>query len=1269
MVFASEMSQINSCIVANAGNSYPSRISQIGSWLKSLAVAVALGMVLVSGALFSHHSQAIDLKGFSYAHPNPIFNNPLPYPPIYPSQKLACEVGFYVQWPQWQGIFQPVWTGTGCDYFCIGNFTSQCNSVSLIHAGVTAWRCNAGSELRPQTPPNEGYVCDANVINPSKAVGPEACPTGNCNDSVRSEPIGNPINPATGNKYEVVRDYTSSGPFPIRWERTYNSENKGIQSDLAILDRHRWSYRYQSALSGTVSTSTLYPSTFYARRPDGRTLAFSQPQRTVAPFNVWSDPFTADANIPDRLATVMNPSVPTDPLGWNYTVASDDSVEFYDTVGRLVSIKNRAGLTQTMTYSTAATPTTVAPAAGYLIGVTDPFGRSISITYDSASRTKTVTDFAGGVITYQYTSATSKSIASITYQDGAVRTYHYEDTANPDLLTGITDENGSRFATWAYDASRRAISSTHAGGADSTTVVYNANGSSLVTRALGAANTYGFQAKYGVPRNNSVTGSVCPTCGPNSATVDTFGNITSRVDWNGNRTNFTWDTARILQTQRVEGLTAAGAITPQTRTITTEWHGNTAVRLVKRIAEPLRITTFVYHGDSGTTCGASWALCTKTVQATTDATGASGFAATVTGTPRTWNYTYNSNGLVLTANGPRTDLTDTTTYTYYANNDTDLGKRGNVATITNALGHVTSITAYNLHGQPLTVVDPNGLTTTLAYDARQRLTSRSVGGETTTYTYDNAGQLTKVTLPDTSFLQYTYDAAHRLTQIADNLGNKIVYTLDAMGNRTQEEVRDPANALAQTRSRVYSSLNRLSQEIGATGQTTTYAYDNQGNVTSVTDPLSRVTTNQYDALNRLVQITAPGTTVTKYAYNGLDQLTQVTDPRNLVTGYTVNGLGNLTQQSSPDTGATVNTYDAAGNLLTQTDAKGQVTTYTYDAINRVTSITFNDGSKQNYAYDQGANGLGRLTQIAELDPALTETARIDYAYDQKGRVLSETRTVNAVAYVTAYSYDASGRMNGVTYPSGRSMAYTFDALGRVNQVTTMAPASQGGATQVVAQNIQYHPFGGAKSWTLGNGQIVARTIDQDGRIAAYTLGNSTYSVAFDAASRITGIAETGNPGNANTYGYDNLDRLTSAILPSNTLGYGYDAVGNRTSKTIGATTETLAYSATSNRLASITPASGPVKTYAFDANGSTTNDGVNQFAYDSRGRMVQATTTAGSTGYQVNALGQRIRKTNAGTDTVYVYDTQGRLIAEADPGGVTRREYLYLNDIPLAVIQ
>jgi len=183
-----------------------------------------------------------------------------------------------------------------------------------------------------------------------------------------------------------------------------------------------------------------------------------------------------------------------------------------------------------------------------------------------------------------------------------------------------------------------------------------------------------------------------------------------------------------------------------------------------------------------------------------------------------------------------------------------------------------------------------------------------------------------------------------------------------------------------------------------------------------------------------------------------------------------------------------------------------------------------------------------------------------------------------------------------------------------------------------------------KSYTLGNGQVYSRTIDQDGRIASYTLGATNYAISFDAASRITAIG-------ANTYGYDVLDRLTSTVLPSSNFGYGYDAVGNRLTKITGAATNTYTYSSSSNRIASLTPASGPARSFVFDANGSTTDDGLNTYAYDTRGRMVQATSSVGATAYQVNALGQRIRKTNPTDDRIFHYDTRGRLIAETDPAG------------------
>jgi RHS repeat-associated protein len=1112
-------------------------------------------------------------------------------------------------------------------------------------------------------------------------IGPNTEPCSDCDGK------GDSIHAGTGQKFQVETDYIGAAGG-LQFQRTYRSTN-GFSSPAtsSLIDNsvanvilpgcypgffvdvygrtHQDCYPYVT--SGTPDYTLL--------TPDGRTIAFSGPLNAI----------TARADVNDKLSQRTNTS---GAIEW-VVQRADNSTEIYNAQGLLIRKTSIGGKDDaTYTYSDATTAAAIAPRAGLLIRMTDRFGRPLNFTYDASARMTTMTDPAGGVFQYAYDA--SSNLSSVTYPDQTVRLYHYNEAANinngvvcsgkpaglPFALTGIT-EDGARFSTFKYNCDGKAVSTEHAGGLNKHSFTYVGAGAYPAANEvdpLGTLRAYKYQEILAVIRPTGTTQPAASGTGTvsNAITYDANGNVSWRTDFNGNRTGYTYDLTRNLETQRREGLTAAGGTTAQTRTISTQWHAT--FRLPVRVAEPLRRTTYIYNGDAGGACGFNadgtvlpGALCAKTVQATTDTTGAADFSATPTGAARTWTYTYNANGLVLTINGPRTDVSNVTTYTYYTDDDADIGRRGNIATIANALGQVTSITAYNAHGQPLTIVNPNGLTTTLTYDARQRLTSREVGGETTTYTYDGVGQLTQVTLPDGSSLTYSYDAAHRLTDMADNLGNRISYMLDAIGNRTQERVFDPLNALAQTRSRVFSNLNRLFQDIGAQNQTTQYAYDNQGNLTSMDGPLTGavdVTTNAYDALNRLIRVTDPNLGQTRYAYNGIDQLTSVTDPRNLATTYNYDGLANLNAQVSPDTGTTANTYDTAGNLLTQTDAKGQITNYAYDALNRVTSITFAGGSKQTYSYDQGANGIGRLTGITELSPSLQVTNQLAYAYDPKGRVSFETRTINGVAYALAYSYDGAGRLSGLTYPSGRTIAYSFDALGRTSQVST---TPQGGATQSVASNIAYQPFGGVKSYTLGNGQGYSRSYDTDGRIASYSLGSQIFALGYDAAGRIAFIVDAANPVNANTYGYDNLDRLTSAVLPNLPFAYNYDAVGNRLAKTVGSATDTYAYGAASNRLASITAQAGATRTYGLDANGSTVNDGINQYVYDIRGRMVQSVGALGATTYQVNALGQRIRKTNSTEDRVFLYDTQGHLIAEADPAGTITREYLYLNDMPLAV--
>ena len=85
------------------------------------------------------------------------------------------------------------------------------------------------------------------------------------------------------------------------------------------------------------------------------------------------------------------------------------------------------------------------------------------------------------------------------------------------------------------------------------------------------------------------------------------------------------------------------------------------------------------------------------------------------------------------------------------------------------------------------------------------------------------------------------------------------------------------------------------------------------------------------------------------------------------------------------------------------------------------------------------------------------------------------------------------------------MSYGFDGTGAGEPRTTTKPGDQ---PQPVVSGVAYHPFGGVKGYTLGNGQAYTRAIDLDGRIASYTLGAQSFAIGYDAASRIDFITET-----------------------------------------------------------------------------------------------------------------------------------------------------------------
>lgn len=1030
--------------------------------------------------------------------------------------------------------------------------------------------------------------------------------------------------------------------------RYYNSPNTFVvplQTDLAVgaLGKSIWSHSYSGRI---VLASGGGLETAYVWRGDGKVVFFTLID------GVW----TPDADVSHRLERLADGG--GNPSGWRLITADGERTETYDASGRLLTIASRAGLTHTLSYNPQ----------GQLASVSDGLGRSLVFAYTLDGFISTMTDPAGKV--YQYAYHTDYRLQSVTYPGSGTRTYHYE-LSDPRWLTGISDENGSRFTTYTYDGYWQSKTSERAGGVlryEVNRPTYAGSTSVTVTDPLGTVRTYTSEKIMGALRTTGISGPSCPDHGPAAMSYDVNGNIASRTDWNGNRTCFQHEPTRNLEVVRGEGLTGAcptdlASWTPAggtvQRKITTEW--DTSWRLPTKVCEPKRITTLAYDASGNVT--------SRSVQATSDAQGALGCSAAPVGTPRTWTYAYTYGttnpgvAVQVVVDGPRTDVADTTTLLFEE-------ATGNLLSVANAKGHVTSFGDYDAHGKPREIIDPNGLVTTLVYDDRQRLTSRTVGAETTGYTYDNVGQLTRVTFPDASYVEYVYDAAHRLTEVRDNLGNKIVYALDAMGNRTREDVYDASSTLVATRSHEYNSVNRKVKDIGGTSPATQivqYGYDPQGNLTSIDGPLAGspndLTVLAYDALNRLKQVTDALSGVAAYGYDALDQLASVTDPRGLATAYTVSGLDDETLEVSPDRGSTTRTFDAAGNVKTSTDARGKTTTYTYDELGRVTKHDFTSGTDSSFEYDGGAGGAPNAK--ARLTKTIDEAAATTWTYNAQGRVASKTQVTGSNTLSVAYGYDAYGRLASITYPSGKVVTFGFDAAGRVNAIAV-------GATTILS-GASYFPFGAVKGFTWGNGLAYARTFDADGRLLSFPVGASTRTITYDEAGRITWITDSGTPGLDLNAGYDVLDRLTSSVgYPAN-QSYSYDANGNRTSVTIGATSYPYTVASTSNRL-NATAGPAPAKTLTYDAAGNVTADGTQTFVYSNRGRMSSTTRGSSTVSYKYNALGERLRKqgptslVSSGTNR-FVYDEQGRLLGEYKSAGALIQEYVYLGDQPVAILQ
>jgi RHS repeat-associated protein len=1122
------------------------------------------------------------------------------------------------------------------------------NSENLVYTQARTVSCPVNESLTYTSSPLVGPYCalPPSTVNPAKQGGgscPGGCPTGSSGGNSGAADAGsgqttqgNSVDVSNGYNFERATDYSGVGNNPLKFVRTYSSlsawQVSHFGATAATLGEQytgvAWSATYfQYLLPVSVTDSTTTYNTVYAYRPDGRVLVFNESGGVYSP----------DGDVADSLAQTAS--------GWQYQT-TDDTIETYNSSGQLISIATRGQSPLTINYSSGSGlgdgPTSVS----------DAFGHALTFSYltdaSGAQRLASITDPAGKTVQYSYDLNGYGNLITVTQADGTTVGYSYASYPN-NLLQTVTDESGTAYKSWTYASYGEYVATSQlAGSVDAYTFSNSTSGSGgsvTVTDPLGQERTFNQSLIWGLYRTTSAS-AVCLGCGEDESRIyDANGNITSRTDFNGNETTYVYNEQANLETSRTEALTSTGGTTSATRTITTTW--NSSYR------EPALISVYTGASATGTplrttayTYSASGSTLTKTITDTT-------VTPNVT---RVWTYTYDTYGRMLTAKGPRTDVNSTTTYAYYT--CTTGTQCGELQTVTDPVGNVTTYNTYNAHGQPLTITDPNGVVTTLTYDARMRLTSRQVSSETTSFSYYAIGLLQTVTLPDGSTLTYTYDTAHRLTQIADGLGNKVVYTLDAMGNRTATNTYDPSSVLHYTHTRVMNALNQLYQDISAAGTgavTTTFGYDGNGNQNSIDAPLSRDTANTYDQLNRLNQITDPETGITQFTYDANDNLLSVKDPRSLSTSYVYNGFGDITKLTSPDSGVTTNTYDSGGNLATSTDARSAVSTYAYDAANRMTSTAYKSGSStdltETYTYDTGTDGKGRLVETSDANQSLT------WVYDAYGEVTSKKQIVAGVTLSVGYAY-TNADLTTLTTPSGQTIVYGYNTNHQVTSVTVNGAALLTSAT--------YEPLGSVNGWSWGNGTSEVRAYNTDGNLAQVN-AIEAHTYAYDNALRISGITNSSNSALSWTYGYDLLDRITSGAATSTTLGWTYDADGNRLTQT-GSVAGTYTPSTTSNRLNSIT--GSPARTYTYDAAGHTLTYASDTFTFYDDGRMKTAKVGSSTTTYVYNALGQRIEKSGGTAGTVLMsYDQAGHILGEYSSTGALVQETVWMGDIPVATIR
>ncbi|HTV84874.1 MAG TPA: hypothetical protein VME63_05690 [Dyella sp.] len=546
---------------------------------------------------------------------------------------------------------------------------------------------------------------------------------------------------------------------------------------------------------------------------------------------------------------------------------------------------------------------------------------------------------------------------------------------------------------------------------------------------------------------------------------------------------------------------------------------------------------------------------------------------------------------------------------------------------------------YDAMNRVLTITPPAGTqTTSYTYDTRGNISKVSSGSATNIFTYNTLSLVTSQTLSVGSYswgIAYNYDGYAHINAVGypafNGSSEGVAYSPDAWGRATQ--VGSYATGIEYFPNNQISGFNYgngssyvaeqntrqlLSSFTYGAGSTLNlseaYTYDANGNITQVQDEVNgqRNKSFTYDALDRLTNATASNLYGTEsYTYDALNNL------RSRLTGgttLTLNYNGNNQLSSVSEGGATVTTYgyDNQGNRNSLTS--GSTTSYSFDTENQLLQVSGVEG----YAYD----AAGR--RVAKTDLNGNPTGY--YFYDQAGQLMYslDPNTLLATNYIylgtkliarhVLFEAPAPGAISFSSNPNGGSFTVSW-----------------GGVSQATSYTLQQLTVASGTWTTVYSGASLSTAISG--------LAAGTYQY------RVQACVNSGCGSWATSSNVDVWPPLPSMTVPSGTVagtyGISWTASANASSYTVqeavngGAWTTIGTFTGTSTTRPGTTTGTYTYQVQATDASGVTGGFGPVSSPVTVNAALLPSPTPTLSVPASTNTSGATISWTAASPVTTY----------------------------------